>query len=175
MILNAKGKANLQDKHMPEYKLEAVVNKFNPEALRLSEKYPRADFSAKINADIKGNDIKNAIGSFNLSDFSVANADTTISFGDVAISSNNVSNGKRIVLSGNVCDAQLTGNFNTETLMRNFLHIVNAQNEEKTICSDDNIFNFRMHLKDVSLLNFLVGSGYKIVPGRCGFGIHGFA
>lgn len=165
VILNAKGKANLQDKHMPEYKLEAVVNKFNPEALRLSEKYPRADFSAKINADIKGNDIKNAIGSFNLSDFSVANADTTISFGDVAISSNNVSNGKRIVLSGNVCDAQLTGNFNTETLMRNFLHIVNAQNEEKTICSDDNIFNFRMHLKDVSLLNFLVGSDIKLSQG----------
>ncbi len=165
VILNAKGNVSVQDKHTPEYKLEAVVDKFNPKALRLSEKYPRADFSAKINADIKGGEIKNAVGSVNLSDFSVVNADTTIRFGNIAMSSSNVNNGKRLVLSGNTCDAQLTGKLNTETLMRNFLHIVNAQNEEKTISSDDNIFNFRMHLKDVSLLNFFVGSDIKLSKG----------
>lgn len=163
VVLNAKGNVNLQS--TPEYKLEAAVNKFNPEALRLSTKYSGTDFSAKIKADIKGDDIKNAIGSLNLSEISVANPDTTILFGDIAISSSNVSNGKRMILSGNTCDAQLTGKLNTETLVRNFLYIVNAQNEEKPIRSNDNIFNFKMHLKDASLLNFLVNSDVKLAKG----------
>lgn len=162
---NLKGRVDTHEKSSQGYKIETLVNKFNPHALNLFTRYPNTSFSAKVNADIKGGNLTDAIGKIEVADLTTTDADTVVRYGDVAVFSRIVNNGKRISLSGNVGEGQLTGRFNFDVLARNFLHIINAQNEGEYRKSADNVFDFNLHLKDASLINFLAKTDLGLANG----------
>lgn len=160
------GALDASDAANPRYRLDASLQNVNLNALNLLEKYGDTSFAAHVTANGAGHDINTFNGTIALQDFKATKADSTINLGNVELSARDVSNGRQIALTGDFGDAEMRGKFNIATLPENFLQVINAKKERGHHCSDDNIFDFNLRLKDAALINLFANADLRIQPGN---------
>lgn len=150
------------DEQKPQYNLEGIIKKFSPNALNLSKAYPYTDFSAQLDAVFTGKDYRDFEGNVNMSNILVSKPDTAVNLGRLALNSLKARKGKLFTLKGDFGEAEIKGNFNFGKLSQDFLNVVNPVENKSRRGSDENDFDFNMHLKDAAIINLLANTDIKV-------------
>lgn len=161
--LKAKVDVKELESNKPQYYIDAAIKKFAPHALNLSKGYSATDFSALLNANFSGKDFKNFDGDIKVSNLQISKPDTAINIGNLSLSSRNKGKGRLVSANGNFGEAEINGKFNFEYLARDFLDIINPMDNHGKRHSDENVFDFNVHLKDATIINLLANTSMSFI------------
>ncbi len=150
------------DGQKPIYHLEGTIKKLRPHTLNITSAYPNTDFSAHLNATFMGKTFLDFEGDANMSNIFVSSPDTSMNLGRLSLISRKAHRGKKITLKGNFGEAEINGKFNIGKLAQDFLNVINPVENNIRHGSDENIFDFNMHLKDATIINSLAKTDIKV-------------
>ena len=106
--------------------------------------------------------IKNFDGDIKVSNLQISKPDTAINIGNLSLSSRNKGKGRLVSANGNFGEAEINGKFNFEYLARDFLDIINPMDNHGKRHSDENVFDFNVHLKDATIINLLANTNMPL-------------
>lgn len=105
--------------------MQALMAHFNPNALKLTAKFPDRDFHADIQADLQGHGLEDLLGHISLKDLGVKTAEEDYSAGDIQLNATENEGEKSIALQSDFIQAEFDGHFRFATLITHgweFLH-----------------------------------------------------
>ena len=105
-------------------KVEASVNNFAPHALGLTPKWQSTAFAANINCDIKGNNINNANGMVEVSNFKMQSPENEYALNNVTVKTGFEGENHYLNLESDFGTVNINGQFNYNTIARSVLNMV---------------------------------------------------
>ena len=108
----------------PLLKVEASINNFAPNALKLTPKWQSTAFAANINCDIKGNNINNANGMVEISDFTMQSPEKEYALSNVTVKTGFEGDNHYLDLDSDFGTVNINGRFNYNTIARSVLNMV---------------------------------------------------
>ena len=121
--INVNGLLNIASK-TPLLKVEASVNNFAPHALGLTPKWQSTAFAANINCDIKGNNINNANGMVEVSNFKMQSPENEYALNNVTVKTGFEGENHYLDLESDFGTVNINGQFNYNTITRSVLNMV---------------------------------------------------
>lgn len=135
------GKANIDDPNVqltaigtfvnngakPNLQLKANIAHFEPNTLRLTDKWQQTAFAANIACDIKGSDINNADGSIELHDFAMRGPETEYSINNVSVKTGYNNGNHFLDVDSDFGTIDINGHFSYNTIVRSVLNMVAAK------------------------------------------------
>ena len=135
------GKANIDDPNVqltaigtfvnngakPNLQLKANIAHFEPNTLRLTDKWQQTAFAANIACDIKGSDLNNADGSIELHDFAMRGPETEYNINNVSVKTGYNNGNHFLDVDSDFGTIDINGHFSYNTLVRSVLNMVAAK------------------------------------------------
>lgn len=135
------GKANIDDPNVqltaigtfvnngakPNLQLKANIAHFEPNTLRLTDKWQQTAFAANIACDIKGSDINNADGSIELHDFAMRDPETEYNINNVSVKTGYNNGNHFLDVDSDFGTIDINGHFSYNTIVRSVLNMVAAK------------------------------------------------
>lgn len=121
--IDVNGLLNIATK-TPLLKVEASVNNFAPHALGLTPKWQSTAFAANINCDIKGNNINNANGMVEVSNFKMQSPENEYALNNVTVKTGFEGENHYLNLESDFGTVNINGQFNYNTIARSVLNMV---------------------------------------------------
>lgn len=135
------GKANIDDPNVqltaigtfvnngakPNLQLKANIAHFEPNTLRLADKWQQTAFAANIACDIKGSDINNADGSIELHDFAMRGPETEYNINNVSVKTGYNNGNHFLDVDSDFGTIDINGHFSYNTIVRSVLNMVAAK------------------------------------------------
>lgn len=135
------GKANIDDPNVqltaigtfvnngakPNLQLKANIAHFEPNTLRLTDKWQQTAFAANIACDIKGSDINNADGSIELHDFAMRGPETEYNINNVSVKIGYNNGNHFLDVDSDFGTIDINGHFSYNTIVRSVLNMVAAK------------------------------------------------
>lgn len=121
--IDVNGLLNIASK-TPLLKVEASVNNFAPHALGLTPKWQSTAFAANINCDIKGNNINNANGMVEVSNFKMQSSENEYALNNVTVKTGFEGENHYLNLESDFGTVNINGQFNYNTIARSALNMV---------------------------------------------------
>lgn len=135
------GKANIDDPNVqltaigtfvnngakPNLQLKANIAYFEPNILRLTDKWLQTAFAANIACDIKGSDINNADGSIELHDFAMRGPETEYNINNVSVKTGYNNGNHFLDVDSDFGTIDINGHFSYNTIVRSVLNMVAAK------------------------------------------------
>lgn len=121
--IDVNGLLNIASK-TPLLKVEASVNNFAPHALGLTPKWQSTAFAANINCDIKGNNINNANGMVEVSNFKMQSPENEYALNNVTVKTGFEGENHYLNLESDFGTVNINGQFNYNTIARSALNMV---------------------------------------------------
>ena len=121
--IDVNGLLNIASK-TPLLKVEASVNNFAPHALGLTPKWQSTAFAANINCDIKGNNINNANGMVEVSNFKMQSPENEYVLNNVTVKTGFEGENHYLNLESDFGTVNINGQFNYNTIARSVLNMV---------------------------------------------------
>lgn len=135
------GKANIDDPNVqltaigtfvnngakPNLQLKANIAHFEPNTLRLTDKWQQTAFAANIACDIKGSDINNADGSIELHDFAMRGPETEYNINNVSVKTGYNNGNHFLDVDSDFGTIDINGHFSNNTIVRSVLNMVAAK------------------------------------------------
>ena len=135
------GKANIDDPNVqltaigtfvnngakPNLQLKANIAHFEPNTLRLTDKWQQTAFAANIACDIKGSDINNADGSIELHDFAMRGPETEYNINNVSVKTGYNIGNHFLDVDSDFGTIDINGHFSYNTIVRSVLNMVAAK------------------------------------------------
>lgn len=135
------GKANIDDPNVqltaigtfvnngakPNLQLKANIAHFEPNTLRLTDKWQQTAFAANIACDIKGSDINNADGSIELHDFAMRGPETEYNINNVSVKTRYNNGNHFLDVDSDFGTIDINGHFSYNTIVRSVLNMVAAK------------------------------------------------
>lgn len=135
------GKANIDDPNVqltaigtfvnngakPNLQLKAIIAHFEPNTLRLTDKWQQTAFAANIACDIKGSDINNADGSIELHDFAMRGPETEYNINNVSVKTGYNNGNHFLDVDSDFGTIDINGHFSYNTIVRSVLNMVAAK------------------------------------------------
>ncbi|WP_308224319.1 translocation/assembly module TamB domain-containing protein [uncultured Prevotella sp.] len=135
------GKANIDDPNVqltaigtfvnngakPNLQLKANIAHFEPNTLRLTDKWQQTAFAANIACDIKGSDINNADGSIELHDFAMRGPETEYKINNVSVKTGYNNGNHFLDVDSDFGTIDINGHFSYNTIVRSVLNMVAAK------------------------------------------------
>lgn len=135
------GKANIDDPNVqltaigtfvnngakPNLQLNANIAHFEPNTLRLTDKWQQTAFAANIACDIKGSDINNADGSIELRDFTMRGPETEYNINNVSVKTGYNNGNHFLDVDSDFGTIDINGHFSYNTIVRSVLNMVAAK------------------------------------------------
>lgn len=135
------GKANIDDPNVqltaigtfvnngakPNLQLKANIAHFEPNTLRLTDKWQQTAFAANIACDIKGSDINNADGSIELHDFAMRGPETEYNINNVSVKTGYNNGNHFLDVDSDFGTIDINGHFSYNTIVRSVLNMVAAK------------------------------------------------
>ena len=121
--IDVNGLLNIASK-TPLLKVEASVNNFAPHALGLTSKWQSTAFAANINCDIKGNNINNANGMVEVSNFKMQSPENEYALNNVTVKTGFEGENHYLNLESDFGTVNINGQFNYNTIARSVLNMV---------------------------------------------------
>lgn len=135
------GKANIDDPNVqltaigtfvnngakPNLQLNANIAHFEPNTLRLTDKWQQTAFAANIACDIKGSDINNADGSIELHDFAMRGPETEYNINNVSVKTGYNNGNHFLDVDSDFGTIDINGHFSYNTIVRSVLNMVAAK------------------------------------------------
>lgn len=121
--IDVNGLLNIASK-TPLLKVEASVNNFAPHALGLTPKWQSTAFAANINCDIKGNNINNANGMVEVSNFKMQSPENEYALNNVTVKTGFEGENHYLNLESDFGTVNINGQFNYNTIVRSVLNMV---------------------------------------------------
>ena len=135
------GKANIDDPNVqltaigtfvnngakPNLQLKANIAHFEPNTLRLTDKWQQTAFAANIACDIKGSDINNADGSIELRDFTMRGPETEYNINNVSVKTGYDNGNHFLDVDSDFGTIDINGHFSYNTIVRSVLNMVAAK------------------------------------------------
>ena len=135
------GKANIDDPNVqltaigtfvnngakPNLQLKANIAHFEPNTLRLTDKWQQTAFAANIECDIKGSDINNADGSIELHDFAMRGPETEYNINNVSVKTGYNNGNHFLDVDSDFGTIDINGHFSYNTIVRSVLNMVAAK------------------------------------------------
>ena len=135
------GKANIDDPNVqltaigtfvnngakPNLQLKANIAHFEPNTLRLTDKWQQTAFAANIACDIKGSDINNADGSIELHDFAMRGPETGYNINNVSVKTGYNNGNHFLDVDSDFGTIDINGHFSYNTIVRSVLNMVAAK------------------------------------------------
>lgn len=118
-FVNNGAKSNLQ--------LKANIAHFEPNTLRLTDKWQQTAFAANIACDIKGSDINNADGSIELHDFAMRGPETEYNINNVSVKTGYNNGNHFLDVDSDFGTIDINGHFSYNTIVRSVLNMVAAK------------------------------------------------
>lgn len=109
--INITGTLNMSNKNQSA-NLIAQVRNFNLSALKLSNKYPGAEFNFDMNADIKGKSFNTANGILNISNFSMKSKENDYKLASMSIKASDFGKEHQLEMVSDFGTIQLSGQYN---------------------------------------------------------------
>lgn len=135
------GKANIDDPNVqltaigtfvnngakPNLQLNANIAHFEPNTLRLTDKWQQTALAANIACDIKGSDINNADGSIELHDFAMRGPETEYNINNVSVKTGYNNGNHFLDVDSDFGTIDINGHFSYNTIVRSVLNMVAAK------------------------------------------------
>lgn len=135
------GKANIDDPNVqltaigtfvnngakPNLQLKANIAHFEPNTLRLTDKWQQTAFAANIACDINGSDINNADGSIELHDFAMRGPETEYNINNVSVKTGYNNGNHFLDVDSDFGTIDINGHFSYNTIVRSVLNMVAAK------------------------------------------------
>ena len=135
------GKANIDDPNVqltaigtfvnngakPNLQLKANIAHFEPNTLRLTDKWQQTAFAANIACDIKGSDINNADGSIELHNFAMRGPETEYNINNVSVKTGYNNGNHFLDVDSDFGTIDINGHFSYNTIVRSVLNMVAAK------------------------------------------------
>lgn len=135
------GKANIDDPNVqltaigtfvnngakPNLQLKANIAHFEPNTLRLTDKWQQTAFAANIACDIKGSNINNADGSIELHDFAMRGPETEYNINNVSVKTGYNNGNHFLDVDSDFGTIDINGHFSYNTIVRSVLNMVAAK------------------------------------------------
>lgn len=135
------GKANIDDPNVqltaigtfvnngakPNLQLKANIAHFEPNTLRLTDKWQQTAFAANIACDIKGSDLNNADGSIELHDFAMRGPETEYNINNVSVKTGYNNGNHFLDVDSDFGTIDINGHFSYNTIVRSVLNMVAAK------------------------------------------------
>lgn len=135
------GKANIDDPNVqltaigtfvnngakPNLQLKANIAHFEPNTMRLTDKWQQTAFAANIACDIKGSDINNADGSIELHDFAMRGPETEYNINNVSVKTGYNNGNHFLDVDSDFGTIDINGHFSYNTIVRSVLNMVAAK------------------------------------------------
>lgn len=135
------GKANIDDPNVqltaigtfvnngakPNLQLKANIAHFEPNTLRLTDKWQQTAFAANIACDIKGSDINNADGFIELHDFAMRGPETEYNINNVSVKTGYNNGNHFLDVDSDFGTIDINGHFSYNTIVRSVLNMVAAK------------------------------------------------
>ena len=135
------GKANIDDPNVqltaigtfvnngakPNLQLKANIAHFEPNTLRITDKWQQTAFAANIACDIKGSDINNADGSIELHDFAMRGPETEYNINNVSVKTGYNNGNHFLDVDSDFGTIDINGHFSYNTIVRSVLNMVAAK------------------------------------------------
>ena len=121
--IDVNGLLNIASK-TPLLNVEASVNNFAPHALGLTPKWQSTAFAANINCDIKGNNINNANGMVEVSNFKMQSPENEYALNNVTVKTGFEGENHYLNLESDFGTVNINGQFNYNTIARSVLNMV---------------------------------------------------
>lgn len=107
--------------------LNANIAHFEPNTLRLTDKWQQTAFAANIACDIKGSDINNADGSIELHDFAMRGPETEYNINNVSVKTGYNNGNHFLDVDSDFGTIDINGHFSYNTIVRSVLNMVAAK------------------------------------------------
>lgn len=111
----------------PNLQLKANIAYFEPNTLRLTDKWQQTAFAANIACDIKGSDINNADGSIELHDFAMRGPETEYNINNVSVKTGYNNGNHFLDVDSDFGTIDINGHFSYNTIVRSVLNMVAAK------------------------------------------------
>ena len=102
------------------------IQKFNPHALNLTDKYADETIDLNISADIQGTDINNVIGEFNIHSLKLTTPQQTYTLNNTNLNIKQTSGQKQIRLHTDFADIHMSGNIQLDNIVEAFQSQISA-------------------------------------------------
>lgn len=112
---------------VPQMHLEATLANLAPKALRLSDKWHDARFSAELSADIAGNSINDAEGKMTARHFVMESATMRYAVDSLALTTGFDDDSHYVRLSSDFCNADISGSLDLSTLPQSIINMIVAK------------------------------------------------
>jgi len=108
-------------------KLKGDIKKFAPAALNITKKWDDASFAAKIDANVSGSNIANALGSIAISDFRMNSAKGDYKIAKLSYKSGHTDGKRYMTVNSDFGHAEIVGNFNPSTVVASLTNYVSSK------------------------------------------------
>lgn len=106
------------------YTVKANIEHFNPAAMNLTDQWQGRSFDMSITGDFTAKSINTAKGTLDVSNFTMHDATETYHLENLNVNAGYLPDGHFITLRSDFCDLSLNGQYDYETLMRSFTHLI---------------------------------------------------
>lgn len=151
------GDVNVASK-IPTFNFLAVVNKFKPNDLNLTSKYPDAEFSLKVRANFTGGTIDEMIGEINVDSLEYTAPDKNYFMKNMNIRATRQNEENQLKLTSEFLTASIEGKFQYHTLPASVLNIMRRYVPSlilppKKPIETHNNFQFDVHIYNTDILS----------------------
>ncbi|WP_051523071.1 translocation/assembly module TamB [Prevotella sp. P6B4] len=132
--LEAEIKAELSDEHISgkalnSIKLQAFIERYNPQALHLTDQWSNATLSGQLEADIAAHNLNDAQGNIRLSNFNISATEQHPAY---RLDNLNITTGHEngihfLSIKSDFADAELKGQFDYKTLAASFTNLLKSK------------------------------------------------
>jgi len=111
----------------PSANLTAQIRNFNPSALKLSNKYPGAEFNFDINADIKGKSFNTANGMLNISNFSMKSKEIEYKLASMSIKASDFGKEHQLEMVSDFGNIQVSGQYDYASIIQSITNQIGSK------------------------------------------------
>ncbi|NQU54527.1 MAG: translocation/assembly module TamB domain-containing protein [Bacteroidetes bacterium] len=149
----------------PDFNFNLELNKFFPESLNLSNKYPNAELGLNLKAKFTGNNVDNLKGVIIVNNGTYKNTNGIVKFDNLQLVSVPEDSTKTLSLTSDFFDFEIGGNYHYKSLLNSFKqtigHFLPAINFEYAKDAQQNEFEYRINVKNLDSLTAVFYPGLK--------------
>lgn len=143
-------------------KLVAQVDKLNPSALKLINKWPGTVFSFRAETDIHGNSFSTSNGTLDITDFNMQSAEGTYALNGLHLVATQSPKANRLTMNSDFGSFDLQGSFDYQTLPQSLANLIGNRLPTlpgllRVTEGTNNNFTFRANLVNTDILNKMFG------------------
>lgn len=160
-ILDVEGEADLS-RQSPMARIVATVSRFNPHALKLTDKWHATTFGFRIQTDVKGNNLNNLEGKIAVQDLTIRSEDELRRMNHFELFAGRMNGERVLTIDSDFGQADVRGQYSYRGLYESVINVVkkklpSAAFLPKTSGKSATRYRIDADVNDVGLLTFLTG------------------